>query len=225
MMAKKLITILFFAFVLSCKKEAVVEQIQFYISINDFELKEQFIIDNEDIPFIAYEIAGGNVTFTNSTDSYLFNTKETSIENFLFELPAGIYNMEIETPAASLYGQNTPSFRSDLIEVEISDLTDTIAVDVEPTCALIVVADDKNQLENGAFILECRSLGNDNCLSHPLVNDSLNGTYYTYILPDTVPELPNAFLWLYGEAEGEEKGGLHTEVFEIGYKYLIKVLE
>lgn len=224
-MAKKVIMILFFALLLSCEKEVEVENIHFYISIKDFEIKPRFINSNEDIPHILHKFAGGSVIFTNNTDTYLFDTQQTSIENFLFEVPAGIYNIEIETPAASLYGQSTPSFRSELIDVEISDLTDTIEVSVKPTCALIVVKDDKNRLENGAFIIESHSLKNEDYISYPLAIDSVSKSYYTYITPDTIPELPNAFLWFYDEEQGEEKDGLPTEVFEIGYKYLIKVWE
>lgn len=225
MMTKKVIMILFFVILLSCEKGVVIENIHFNISIKDFELKPRFVNNNEDIPHIILEFAGGSVTFTNNTGSYFFDTKKTSIENFLFEVPAGTYNIEIETPPASFYGQTNPSFKSEVFDVEISDLTDTIAVSVKPTCALIVVKDDKNQLENGAFIIESHSLINEDFISYPLAIDSISKSYYTYISPDTIPEIPNAFLWLYGEEQGEEKGGLPTEVFEIGYKYLIKVWE
>lgn len=227
-MKKKVIMILFFIILLSCDKEAavVVEMIHFNISITDFQLKDGFVYDNGIMPQIPQHFGGGVVTVTNNSDTYVFNTQDTCIEHFVFSVPAGLYDVNVETPVASFYGQISPSFSAGLMNVEISDSTDTITVIAEPTCALVVVKDDKNQLEHGAFIIECPTLNNEDCISYPLNQDSAGKLYYTYILPDTVPGTPNAYVWLYGEEFGEEKKeGLHTEVFEIGFKYLIKVRE
>lgn len=224
-MINKVIILLFFGILLSCEKEKEGDgKIRFYISVNDFELKDRAGTSNEEIPSFTYDLAGGRVSFTNEVDTFLFDTKALSIEEYLFEIIAGTYNVEIETPT-SLYGQVTPSFRSTTLEVSISELTDTLVVTAEPTCALIVVKDDLNQLANGAFIIERRTVEKDDFVAYPLKQDSISSLYYTYLLPDTLPDAPNAFLWLYEEEMGEEKGGLHTEIFEIGYKYLIKVLE
>ena len=225
-MAKNLILILLFVILLSCKKDEVVEEkIPFNISIKNFELKDRFVNNNEDFPHIENSFGGASVIYSNNTDTFLFDTKNASIENYLFELPAGIYNIEIESPPASLFGQSTPSFKSTAFDIEISDLTDTIPVSAEPTCALIVVIDDNNRLDKGAFIMESPSLENKDFKAYPLILDTISKAYYTYLLPDTFPEKPNAFLWFFSEETGETKDGLHTDVFEIGYKYLIKVLE
>ena len=225
MMAKKVIMIVLFVILFSCEKETEdVEKFPFYISINDFEFKNRNT-NTEDFPIIDSKFGGGTVRFANYTDTFFFDTRETNIEDFLFELPAGVYDIEIETPAASLFGQANPSFKSNDLDVEISDSTDIITLNAEATCALVVVKDEWNQLENGAYIIENRSLNGDNFVSYPLERDSINKLYYTYILPDTIPDIPDAFLWFYGDGKAYDNGGLHTEFFEIGYKYLINVLE
>jgi len=196
--------------------------IQFYISIDEFKFQEQSI--NKNNPNIERNLGGATIIFTNEAETFSFDTKEISIEEFRFELPVGIYDIKIESPT-SLYGQSTPSFNSTLINIEISDLTDTIKAKAKPTCALLMVKDEFNQLEDGAYIIESNSLKNDDFIAYPMAYDSLSNLYFTYIFPDTTLELPNAYLWFYSNEIEKENGGIHTEIFEMGYKYLIEVLE
>lgn len=210
-------------FLLSCQEE--VERNDFFISVENFKLKDTLLIDHQEVPEIAYEFAGGNIKFTDGKGIHTFETENIGIEDYLFTLPVGDYFLEIEIPPASLYGQKQASFKTNPKYVEISNFGDTISINAEPTCALIVVTDKKDQLENGAYIIERHTYSQGYFTPYPLALDSLRKFYYTYITPDTVSEDPSAFLWFYDKNPENESGGLPTKDLEIGYRYLIKVLE
>jgi hypothetical protein len=214
---------------LSCQKEADLEgsklQVSFYLSITNFELKDTLLHKFEQVPDISHQFTGGKVRFSNSRKTYLFDTRGTSIDEYLFTVPEGDYYLEIEMPGASLYGQNRATFKAESKNIEISNLTDTITVSAKPTCALIVVKDNMDQLTNGAFIIQRHEYPPGYFIPYPLTLDSLSRCYYAYLTPDTVTEFPSAFLWFYDEKQGNENEGLTTKDFEIGYRYLIKVLE
>ncbi len=222
-MKKTGIIISLLIFLFSCQEE--VEKKDFFISIENFGLKDTLLIDQEEVPEIKHEFAGGDVRFTDGKKTHLFETKNIGVEDYMFSLPNGEYYLEIDIPPASLYGQQRASFKSKPKYIEISNFIDTISINAEPSCALIVVSDKKNHLENGAYIIKRHVYSQGYFTPYPLTLDSLERYYYTYITPDTASEAPSAYLWFYDEKPGEEAGGLPTKDFEIGYRYLINVLE
>jgi hypothetical protein len=60
---------------------------------------------------------------------------------------------------------------------------------------------------------------------YPLVRDTITGLYYAYFTPDTSDSDPSAFLWFHGLEDAAAGEGLSTAGFDIGYQYLITVLE
>lgn len=213
-----------FILLFSCEEE--VARKNFIISVQNFEFADTLLTEQEEVPEFNYQFAGGVVNFTDENNkTFKFDTENTGIEEYIFELPYGEYFLETEIPPASLYGQERATFKAGPVYVEISHFTDTVSVNVEPTCAHIVIGDKKNQLDKGAYIIRRHPYSQGYFTSYPLALDSLRRYYYTYVTPDTVPDAPYAFLWFYDEEPGIETGGLPTKDFEIGYRYLIKVLE
>lgn len=219
--ARIIIPLLIFLF--ACQEE--VEKRDFFISIENFELRDTLLNDHEKVPEIEHKFAGGNVKFSNGSKIHLFETNNIGIEDYVFSLPDGEYLLEIEIPPASLYGQQRASFMLEPEYIEISNSVDTISINAEPSCALIVVSDKKNHLENGSYIIKRHEYSGGYFTPYPLTLDSMERCYYTYITPDTATETPSAYLWFYDKKPGEETGGLSTKDLEIGYRYLIKVLE
>ncbi|MFO7934987.1 MAG: hypothetical protein R6U78_13010 [Bacteroidales bacterium] len=176
-------------------------------------------------PSFSHRFSGGLITFHSNNRTFAFDLKDTGIGDFLFRLPVGEYLLEMEIPPASLYGQESGSFLADPGNISITEITDTITVQAEANCALLLVQDDQEQLEEGIYMIERHSITPDYFRAYPLSLDTLSGLFYTYFTPDTVPSDPSAFLWLYGSKPGTEEGGLSTAGFEIGHQYFIKVLE
>ncbi len=207
----------------SCEEEVL--EVSFRIKTEGFLLENSVLGTGDILPSFSHRVSGGVVTFTRNGQTYEFDLEDTGIEQYLFQLPLGDYLMEITNPPASLYGQRAGSFHSNPYHITITEWTDTITVLVEATCALFLVNDEMNQLEEGVFMIERHSYAQGYFWSYPLEFDTLSGLYFTYFTPDTIPSDPSAFLWFYEGVPGTEEGGLPTTGFEVGYQYYIRILE
>ncbi len=207
----------------SCEEE--VPEVSFRIETEGFILQETFMDRSEDFPSFSHKVSGGFVTFSNNQTTKEFNTGRTGIEAYLFRLPIGEYQITINIPQASLYGQEGGSFTAHPGRVIINEQTDTILVQVEANCSMFLVYDEQNQLDQGVFMIERHAFAHGFFWSYPLLIDSLSGAHYTYFTPDTVSSDPSAFLWFYEGKQGIEEGGMATKDLEIGYQYNIKILD
>ncbi len=207
----------------SCEEE--VPEVSFRIETEGFFLEEILLDNSEVYPSFAHKVSGGIVTFSNNHTTYKFKTRETGIEEYTFQLPIGEYQVTLNIPQASLYGQEGGSFVASPGNVIVNEQTDTILVQVEANCSMFLVYDELSQLDEGIFMIERHAFAHGHFWSYPLLTDSLSGAYYTYFTPDTVPSNPSAFLWFYEGEQGIEEGGLSTKDLEIGYQYNIKILD
>lgn len=207
----------------SCEEE--VPEVSFRIETEGFFLEEAFLDTADAFPSFSHRVSGGIVTFSTNHTTYEFNTGEKGIEEYLYQLPIGEYQLTFTIPRASLYGQEGGSFVVNPGKVIINEQTETILVNVEANCSMFLVYDELNQLDKGVFMIERHSFAHGYFWSYPLFQDSLSGAYYTYFTPDTVPSDPSAFLWFYEGKQGIEEGGLTTKDFEIGYQYNIRILD
>lgn len=207
----------------SCQEEA--KEVSFRIKTEGFHL-DVISAGPSDYPVkFNHRKSGGKVTFSGSDNLYKFNTGEEGIEDYLFRLPEGQYLMELGIPMASLYGQEAGSFISDPQTVTISEATDTIVVDAASNCAMFLVEDGSEQLDQGIFLIEWHSHADGYYRSYPLNWDSLTGRYYAYFTPDTVPYDPSAFLWFYSNDQFNLETALSTSGFMTGHQYQISILE
>lgn len=179
-------------------------------------------------PFI-HRISGGVVTFIDDRGSFQFDLRNVNLEDFLFTLPAGDYQLEFNITPASLYGQELASFTTEPVIISLDEKTDTVFLEVEANCSLFLVDDRLQQLDQGAYMIKRHSFSTEGYyLSFPLLKDAMSGLYYTYFRPDPHVSDPSAFLWFYegrpGNA-GSTEGGLSTCGFEVGQEYYIRILE
>ena len=207
----------------SCGKEVL--EVSFRIETEGFILQETVMDRSENFPSFSHKVSGGFVTFSNNQTTKEFNTGRTGIEAYLFRLPIGDYQITINIPQASLYGQEGGSFVANPGKVIINEQTETIPVQVEANCSMFLVYDELNQLDKGVFMIERHAFADGFFWSYPLYRDSLSGAHYTYFIPDTDSSDPSAFLWFYEGKQGMEEGGLTTKNLEIGYQYNIKILD
>ena len=207
----------------SCEEE--VPEVSFRIETEGFFLDEALLDTPDQFPSFSHRMSGGTVTFADNNNTYEFKTGSTGIEEYLFRLPVGEYQIEFSIPPASLYGQEGGSFISHPKEVVITELTETISVRVEASCAMFLVYDESNQLDEGIYMIERHSFAYGYFWSYPLFPDSLSGSYFAYFTPDTAASDSSAFLWFYGGTPGVEEGGLSTIGLEIGYQYNIRILD
>ncbi|MCP4311937.1 MAG: hypothetical protein GY790_11795 [Bacteroidetes bacterium] len=207
----------------SCEEE--IPEVSFRIETEGFILQEAYIDNSDVFPSFSHRLSSGRLTFSNNHDTYKFNTGRTGIEEYLFQVPVGEYQLTFTIPQASLYGQEGGSFVASPRNVIINEQTDTILVQVEANCSMFMVYDQLNQLDQGVFMIERHAFAHGFFWSYPLLSDSLSGAYYTYFTPDSVPSNPSAFLWFYEGTQGIEEGGMATMDFEIGYQYNINILD
>lgn len=208
----------------SCEKD--IPEIGFRIKSTGFFLENGGVSAEDHMPFFSHKLSGGIVSFTSEQNSYDFRTGKISVEEYLFELPAGRYHMEFRIPDASLYGQKGGSFQAEPTEIIVSETMEPeINVSVQANCALLLVRDELQQLDHGISLIERFASGEGYFRSYPLTLDTISGLYYAYFTPDTATTNPSAYLWLYKGKPGVESGGLTTSYFEPGYQYLIKVLD
>lgn len=211
-------------FFTSCEKD--IPEIGFRIKSSGFFLEDANFQAGTSIPSFSHKLSGGLVYFTSDKHSYEIRTGRVSIEDFLFELPPGNYQMEFNIPEASLYGQKGGSFYAETSNITVSeDMQPEIPVNVQSSCALFLVRDEHNQLDNGIYMIERFASGEGYFSSYPLTLDSISGLHYAYFTPDSLPSNPSAYLWFYGRKQSLSSGGLSTLDFERGYQYLIEVLE
>lgn len=206
----------------ACEK---VSDVSFVIKTEGFALENA--LPEQDIlyPPFKNKILGGVVTFSGEEGNYRFDLREENLELFSFALPPGQYQLNLAMLPASVYGQDHGSFSSDPGLITISESTDTIYIEVEANCALFLVDDAKQQLNQGVHMIKRYSYSEGYFTSHPLVWDENTGLYYTYFNPDPNLADPSAFLWFYNGRPGEVEGGLSTCGFKTGYQYYIKVLD
>jgi hypothetical protein len=207
----------------SCEEEK--SEVSFRIKMDGFSMKDDTGFPQQAYPSFKHKYSAGLISFVRDQQSQTFYFGEGKIEDYLFKLPPGEYNLDANIQAASLYGQASASFQVESERVSITELTDTITIRAEANCSLILVSDELEQLDEGPFIIERHSYANGSFKSYPLARDSTSGLYYTYFTPDFVLADPSAFLWFYGEWSGVEKGGMSTSRFEVGYLYFISILE
>jgi hypothetical protein len=192
---------------------------------------EGFIMEGDpdnagmDHPAFSHKYSGGLFSFSQGQDRYDFEFGEGKLEEHLFRIPAGTYLLDAKIREASLYGQAGGSFLVKTGTVFITELTDTLAIEVEANCSLVLVSDELEQLDEGPFIIERHSYTSEFFKSYPMNRDPATGLYYSYFTPDPVQADPSAFLWFYSRDPGPEAGGLSTTRFEQGYQYFFKILE
>jgi len=209
--------------IVSCEKE--IPEIGFRIKAEGFFLEDGILLSSDSFPSFSHKLSGGIVSFVGANTTFDFRTGKTSIEDFTFELPVGMYQMEFSIPEASLYGQKGGSFRAEPTTISISQPMDTIRVDVVATCALLLVHDEQNQLDKGVSMIEKFASGEGYFNTYPLTLESTSGLYYAYFTPDPDSSNSSAYIWFYEDTPGGPSGGLSTMEFEIGYQYVIKVLD
>jgi len=222
-MRKLLYFLIGLSFTTSCEKE--IPALEFRIKSDGYFLENGELYPGESPPSFKHRVSSGLVTFTGEKSTYEFRTGKTSIEEFPFSLPPGEYKMEFSIPEASLYGQKGGSFKAEPTFISIANHMDTVSVKVEANSALFLVRDELDQLDNGIYIIERFTSGEDWFRSYPLTLDTLSGCHYAYFTPDTDTSNPSAYLWFYRGKPGIETGGLSTRDFQIGYQYFIKVLD
>ena len=207
----------------SCEEE--VPEVSFRIETEGFFLEEAFLDAADAFPSFSHRVSGGVVTFSENNTTYEFEIGSAGVEEYLFRLPVGEYQMQFTIPHASLYGQKGGSFFAHPQKVFITEQTETISVQVEASCAMFLVYDEQSQLDEGIYMIEKHSFAHGYFKSYPLFPDSLSGSYYTYFTPDTVHSDPSAFLWFYKGTPGIEEGGLSTRDLEIGCQHNIRILD
>lgn len=207
----------------SCEEE--VPEVSFRINAEGFTLEEAILDPADNFPSFSHKLSGGLVIFSNGGEDYVFTLTSTGIDDYLFTLPVGEYSVDFRIAPASLYGQWGGSFMAEPVTVVVTESTEVITVPVEAKCAMFLVTDESDQLDDGIYIIERHSYAHGYFKSYPLLKDSATDMYYAYFTPDTVPDDPSAFLWFYEGEQGIEEGGLPTKDFEIGYQYNIMVLE
>lgn len=175
--------------------------------------------------FFEHKISGGHVKFIGKQEVFSFNLDRSDMGDFLFQIPEGDYFLEVNCPVASLYGQSFGSYVTDPFQLTVSELTDTLFIDVKSSCSLLLVEDKHLQLEDGAYIIKRHSYSEAYLTYFPMSYDSLSGYYYAYFTPDSMRSDQSAYLWLYGKNQDVDKGGYSTVDFETGYQYCISVFE
>lgn len=206
----------------ACEK---VLDVSFVIKTEGFALENALPEQDLSYPPFKHKILGGVVTFSGDQGTYRFDLRDANLETSTFAVPPGQYQLEFSMLPASVYGQDHGSFFHDPEMITISESTDTIYIAVEANCALFLVDDSKQQLNQGVHMIKRHSYSDGYFTSHPLVQDELSGLYYTYFTPDPKLADPSAFLWFYNGRPGEAEGGLSTCGFKSGYQYYIKVLD
>ncbi len=206
----------------SCKDE--VKDVSFRMKVEGLDLAADPDPDGafENFNHVIY---GGVITFEGNQQNYIFDLRGIVIEDFTFQLPTGEYMVKAGNSPASIYGQESAAFRSLPFSVRIDEKTDTIYVEIEADCALVLVRDEHLQLEFGAYIIERHSYAHGFFKSYPLTADDKTGLYYAYFRPDTLPSDPSAFIWFYDGVPGPSEGGIPTFDMQIGHQYHIGVLE
>ncbi len=207
----------------ACEQEK--SEVSFRVKLDGFAMKSDPDLPEPDHGEFKHKYSTGQISFTSGQQSHKFDIGEVKIEDFLFNLPPGEYILDMDIPAASLYGQSAGSFQVAPETVTISGLTDTITIHAEANCSLILVSDELEQLDEGPFVIERHSYSGGNFKAYPMARDSTSGLYFAYFTPDPVLADPSAFFWFYGEEPGVEEGGLSTSRFEVGYHYFFSILE
>ena len=211
-------------FMFSCWGEDVPEK-EVRIRVTGFQMENEGCFSMDRPVEFDHRMAGGLVHFTDGDENFYFVTEGTSVEDFTYVLPLGTYTLDIQVPEASLYGQRGASFALDPVEVSVNDTTDTLLVEVSANCALVLVEDPDARLEEVAYMIKRYAFSADYFRSYPMSMDSATGAWYAYFLPDTVPDDPSAFIWLYSGRPGEEKGGYSTVGMEKGHCYIFSVIQ
>ena len=208
--------------ILSCEKDA--PEFEFRIKSTGFFLEDAFLHPGGSISSFNHKLSGGNVSFIGENSTYEFRTGNISVEEFPFRLPAGNYQVEFQIPETSKFGQKGGSFLTERTSITVTEVMDQeFMVPVVANCALFLVDDEGNQLDKGIYMIQRYVSGYFE--SYPLTLDSNSGMFYAYFTPDTPNSNTSAFLWFYEGDPGIASGGLSTLDFEIGYQYLIEVLD
>lgn len=200
-------------------------EVRFRLTLDDFTLTVDPDFPLPDQIEFRHTYSSGLISFSKGQESYTFQVGQGKLEDYLFELPPGEYTLEMEIPPASLYGQASCSFHVTPRTVNITELTETLTIQADANCSLILISDEQDQLQEGPYIIERHSIGGGYFSSYPLARDTISGLYYSYFTPDPVEADPSAFLWFYGDTPGEEKGGMPTSRFRVGHQYYISILE
>jgi len=205
----------------SCKKEEA-DPVRFYLKATGFEMEAA---TGDALPDLKHHLAGGVVRFSDRQGVYPFSSKAEGLEHTAFELQPGIYSLEMDVPQASIYGEEGASYQLLTTEVKVSEGTDTLEVQVEANCSMILVNDVRGQLSQGPWVIERHSYADGYFIPYPMHPGPAPGYYYTYLTPDPIWEDPSAFLWFYDKQPGKELGGLTTTQMDAGMVYLIEILE
>jgi hypothetical protein len=209
----------------SCKKEEEIPVVSFRLQVNGFDFTRAYANSAEVFSEFTHHISGGELICKGGEKNYSLSFENDSLESTVFELPVGDYQIKLQLDRASLYGQDWASFEVSTQEISISKETDIVDLQVKPDCALFLVKDEFNQLDQGVYMIERHAYANGYFTSYPLGKDVVTGLYYTYFTPDTVIDNPSAFLWFYQGEPGSEEGGLSTVNLEAGSRYDIEILQ
>lgn len=207
----------------SCEKENIPE-IGFRVHLDGFSMSDDPDYPEPEHASFRHRYSDGLISFTRGQQTHDFYVQTGEIEEYLFKLTPGEYILDAKIPDASIYGQAAASFHVETDTVTITELTDTLTINVNSSCSMILISDELEQLDEGPFIIE-RHSNYSYSKTYPIARDSTSGLYYVYFTPDPVINDPSAFLWFYGEKPGAEEGGMPTSRFEVGYKYYISILE
>lgn len=208
----------------SCKKEEEIPVISFSLKLTGFEFTQAYADSPEEFSAFEHHLSGGVLRCEGEGQSYSFSFEKDSLETTVFELPAGDYRLSIGMDRASLYGQPWATFQLSDLEVYIGKESTQIELSIEPDCAVFLVQDVFQKLDQGAYMIEKHAYANGFFTAYPLSEDTVSGLYYTYFTPDTDTDDPSAFLWFYEGEPGEEEGGLPTANLESGTRYDIEIL-
>lgn len=199
--------------------------VSFSLEVDGFTFRQAYEDAPEDFLSFSHHLTGAKVIFQGKDKDYVFLVDGDSLEYYQFEMPAGSYLLEFQMDQASIYGQQYGTFSSATPEVHISSQTKSVSVSIQPGCALFVVRDKFEILDQGIHMIERHSYANGFFTSYSLSKDSISGLYHCYFTPDPESDDPSAFLWFYEGEPGIEEGGLPTANLDIGTRYDIEILQ
>ena len=207
----------------SCEGE--ISKVTFRMEMRGFSLEQSDTFPSGAAKDFTHRLSGGTVIFRNGIDEYKFETGKSRIDEYLFSLPVGDYEVEFFISPASIYGQSQASFISETLAISVDSYTEKVVLDISANCALMLISDTHGHLDNGAHFIERHEINEGYFRAYPLSLDTATGLFYAYFTPDPDPLDPTAFIWLFPLSSDPERIGISTTGFEIGVQYWLNVLE
>lgn len=213
---KKLLTFAFAALILAgcTKNDEPLPEVSFSINVSGFNITTDDFgsLKSTEALFDGFEhkYPAGILRFNAPSGAvYTFDTNGESIEDFVFSLSPGTYQIVGEGGTATVAGSDAMPFIIDTQSITIEESTTEISVTVTPTCGLILVSD-------ASGLVESAMMTRYETPDYDFYTDGI--FYYTYF------GIGNNWY-----AEITKTGGftltLYTPNLQIGYAYQIEVTD